>query len=78
MSTEPRLIKVRNTAPSETLAADEIAIETTTTGKETAVVAVMSIFSKKSCKLRSTNLGNEKPSCQKAEVPIFWRKIPPD
>jgi hypothetical protein len=37
------------------------------TGKVTAVVTVMSIFKKKKCKLRSANLGNEKPSCQKAE-----------
>jgi hypothetical protein len=27
----------------------------------------MSIFSRKRCKLRSANLGNERPSCQKAE-----------
>jgi hypothetical protein len=33
----------------------------------TAVVAVMSIFSRKRCKLRSANLKNEKPSHQKAE-----------
>jgi hypothetical protein len=33
----------------------------------TAVVAVMSIFKKKRCKLRSANLGNERPSRQKAE-----------
>jgi hypothetical protein len=32
----------------------------------TEVVAVMSIFSRKRCKLWSANLGNEKPSCQKA------------
>jgi hypothetical protein len=42
-------------------------IETAKTGKVTAVVAVMSIFSRKKCKLRSTNLGNERPSRQKAE-----------
>jgi hypothetical protein len=66
LSTEPRAIKVANTAPSETTRADEIAIETAKTGKVTAVVAVMSIFSKKRCKLQNANLGNEKPSCQKA------------
>ncbi len=33
----------------------------------TAVVAVMSIFSRKKCKLQSANLGNERPSSQKAE-----------
>jgi hypothetical protein len=47
--------------------ADEIASETGKTGKVTVVVAVMSIFSRKRCKLRSANLGNEKPSRQKAE-----------
>ncbi len=45
--TEPRPIKVANTAPSETTRADEIAIKTAKTGKVTAVVAVMSIFSEK-------------------------------
>jgi hypothetical protein len=44
-------IKVANTAPSETTKADEIAIKTAKTGKVTAVVTVMSIFSKKRCKL---------------------------
>ncbi len=47
MSTEPRPIKVANTAPSETTRADEAMIETAKTGKVTAVVAVMSIFSEK-------------------------------
>jgi hypothetical protein len=37
------------------------------TGKVTGVVTVMSIFSRKRCKLQSTNLGNERPSCQKVE-----------
>jgi hypothetical protein len=41
--TEFRLIKVAATALSETTGADEIAIETTKTGKVIAVVAVMSI-----------------------------------
>jgi hypothetical protein len=44
-STEPRPIKVTNTAPSETTRADEIVIQTAKTGKVTAVVTVMSIFS---------------------------------
>jgi hypothetical protein len=51
--------------------ADEIAIKTAKTGKVTAVVAVMSIFENKRCKLKSANLGNEKPSCQKAERADF-------
>ncbi len=37
----------------------------------TAVVVVMSIFKKKRCKLRSANLRNERPSCQKAERANF-------
>jgi hypothetical protein len=37
----------------------------------TAVVTVMSIFSEKRCKLRSANLGNGKPSRQKAERANF-------
>jgi hypothetical protein len=41
-------------------------IQTAKTGKVAAVVAVMSIFSEKRCKLQSANCGNEKPSCQKA------------
>jgi hypothetical protein len=51
--------------------ADEIVSETAKTGKVTAVVAVMSIFKRKRCKLRSANLGNKKPSCQKAEKADF-------
>ncbi len=65
------MIKVTNTALSETTKADEIAIETAKTGKVTVVVVVMSIFSEKRCKLRSANLGNEKPSCQKLERADF-------
>jgi hypothetical protein len=75
-SHKPCPIKVVNTALSETTKADEIASEAAKTGKMTAVVMVMSIFKKKICKLWSNNLGNEKPSCQRAEEPIFWRKIP--
>jgi hypothetical protein len=67
LSHKPHPIKVINTALSETAKADGIAIETAKTGKVTAVVAVMSIFSRKKCKLRSANIGNERPSCQKAE-----------
>ncbi len=74
-SHKPRPIKVPNTALSEITKADEIAIQTAKTGKVTAVVAVMSIFSKKRCKLQSTSLGNEKPSHQKAERADFPEKI---
>jgi hypothetical protein len=66
-SHKPRPIKVTNTAPTEIMRANEIAIKTANTGKVTAVVAVISIFREKRCKLRSTNCRNEKPSCQKAE-----------
>ncbi len=51
LSTEPCPIKVANTAPSETTRADEIGIEAAKTGKVTTVVAAMSIFSEKRCKL---------------------------
>ncbi len=44
MSTEPRLVKVAATAPSDTTRADEIAIKTAKTSKVTAAVVVMSIF----------------------------------
>ncbi len=75
MSTKPRPIKVFDTALSETTRADEVAIETAKTGKVTAVVTVMSIFSEKRCKLQSANRGNEKPSCQKAERANFLEEI---
>jgi hypothetical protein len=68
---KPHLINVVKTALSETTKANEIAIETAKTGKVTAVVAVMSIFSKKRCKLQSAYLRNEKPSCQKAKRANF-------
>jgi hypothetical protein len=51
LSHKPHLIKVINTALSETTKADEVARETTKTGKVTAVVALMSIFEKKRCEL---------------------------
>ncbi len=71
LSHKPHTIKVVNTAPSETTKAYEIARETAKTGKVTAVVAVMSIFKRKRCKLRSANLENERPSCQRAERANF-------
>jgi hypothetical protein len=70
-SHKPHLIKVVNTALSISTKADKIASKTTKTGKVTAVVAVMSVFKQKSCKLRSANLGNERPSRQKAERADF-------
>ncbi len=71
LSTESRPIKVPNTAPSNITRANEIAIETAKTSKVTAVVAAMSIFCKKKCKLRSAYPRNEKLSCQKAERANF-------
>jgi hypothetical protein len=71
LSHKPRPIKVVKTALSETTKADKIAKETAKTGKVTAVVVVMSIFKRKRCNLRSANLKNEKPSCQKAERADF-------
>jgi hypothetical protein len=53
---------------------NEIASKTTKTGKVTAVVGVMSIFSRKRCKLRSANLGKERPSRQKAERADIWEE----
>jgi hypothetical protein len=74
LSHKPRPIKVVDTALSETPKADEIASKTTKTGKMTTVVAVMSIFKRKRRKLLSTNLRNERPSCQKAERAHFPEK----
>jgi hypothetical protein len=71
LSHKPRPIKVVKTALSETTKADEIANETAESGKVTAVVTIMSIFERKRCKLRNANLGNEKPSHQKAERANF-------
>ena len=71
MSHKPHPIKVVDTALSVATKADEIANKTAETGKVTAVVAVMSIFKKKKCKLRSASLGNERPSHQKAERADF-------
>ncbi len=70
-SHNPRLIQVTDKALSETTKADQFAIETAKTSKVTTVVAVMSIFSEKRCKLRSANLENGKPSHQKAERADF-------
>ncbi len=76
LSTEPYPIKVATAAPSETTRADEITIKTTKTGKVTAVVKVMSIFSKKRCNSRSAKSGNKKPSCQKTECADFLEEYP--
>ena len=72
MSHKPRPIKVVKTALSVAMKADEIAKETAKTRKVTAVVAVMSIFKKKKCKLRSASLVSERPSCQKGGKSRFF------
>jgi hypothetical protein len=77
LSTEPHLIQVAGTAPSETTRVDEIAIETAK-GKVTAVVAVMSIFSKKDASRRAQISGIISLLTKKRKVPISWRKIPAD
>jgi hypothetical protein len=70
----PRPIKDIHTAFSGTAKADEIASETTKTGKVTGVLAVMSISKKERCELLSANLENERTSCQKAERANFPEK----
>jgi hypothetical protein len=71
LSTEARPIKVINTALSNNMRANEIAIETAKTGNVTAEVAVMSIYCRKKCKPGSISSGNKKPSHQKAESADF-------
>jgi hypothetical protein len=74
MSHKPRPIKVVDTALSKATKADEIAKETAETGKVTVVVAVMSIFKRTRCELRSASLGNKRPSRQKAERADFLQE----
>ena len=71
LSHKPCPIKVVDTALSVATKADEITKETAETRKVTAIVAVMSILKRKRCKLRSASLGNERPSCQRAERANF-------
>jgi hypothetical protein len=71
LSTEPRPIKVVNTAPSKNIRVDEIVINTAQTSKVTAVIAVMSIYCKKRCNLKSADYGDKKRSRQKAESVNF-------
>jgi hypothetical protein len=78
LSTEPSPIKVTNTAPSETMMADEIAIETAITGKVTAVVVVMSIFSKKDASCGVPIVEMQSLLAKRQKVPILRRKIPTD
>ncbi len=77
-SHKPRPIKVANTALSETTKADEIAIETAKTGKVTAVVAVMSIFSKKDASCGALISEMRSLLAKRRKEQIFRRKIPAD
>ncbi len=78
LSTEPHPIKVANTAPSETTRADEIAIKTVKISKVTAVVKVMSIFSKKNASCGALITEMRSLLAQRRKVPFFRRKIPAD
>jgi hypothetical protein len=76
LSHTPYLIKVANTASSETTRANEIAVKTTKTSKVTAVVVIMSIFSEKdaSCGALIAEMRSFLPKRRK--VPFFQREIP--
>jgi hypothetical protein len=78
LSHKPRLIKAANTAFSETTKADQIAIRTAKTGEVTAVVAVMSIFSRKDANCRALISKMRSLLAKRQKEPIFRRKIPLD
>ncbi len=78
MSHKPRPIKVVETAPSVAMKADEIAKETAKTGKVTAVVAVMSIFKKKSANRGAPFSERRGLLAKEQKEPIFCRKFPAD
>jgi hypothetical protein len=78
LSHKPRPIKVVNTALSETTKADEIASKTKKTGKVTAVVVVMSIFSRKSAICGALISEMRGLLAKRRKEPIFQRKIPAD
>ncbi len=69
------MIKVANTAPSETTRVDEIVIETAKTSKVTAMVAVMIIFTKKDASRRALIAEMRSLLAKRQKVPIFRRKI---
>jgi hypothetical protein len=76
LSHKPHPIKVINTALSETTMADEIASETAKTGKVTAVVVIMSIFSSKNANCRALILEMRSLLSKRRKEPIFRKKIP--
>ncbi len=75
-STDPRPINFADTAPSETMRADEIAIKTAKTGTVTVVVAVMSIFSKKDGSHGARILRMRTLLAKRRKVPISGGKFP--
>ncbi len=78
MSHKPRPIKVVNTALSVATKADEIAKETTKTGKVTAVVAVMSILREKNANCGALFSEMRSLLTKERKELIFFRKIPAD
>jgi hypothetical protein len=78
LSHKPHPIKVVDTALSETTKADQIVIETAKTGKVTAVVAVMSIFSRKNANCGALISEMRGLLAKRWKEPIFQRKIPAD
>jgi hypothetical protein len=70
LSTEPCLIKVVDTAPSNNIRANEIAIETARTGKVIAVVIVMNNFCKKNAICGALILGIKSFLAGRQKVPI--------
>ncbi len=76
MSHKPRPIKVVETALSVAMKADEIALETAKTRKVTAVVAVMSIFKKKSANCEALFSEMRGLLAKERKEPIFRRKFP--
>ncbi len=78
MSTEPCPIKVVDTAHSKNLRADEFVIETAKTGKVSAVVALMSIFSKKDAIHGAINPGMRNLLVKRRKVLISRRKFSTD
>ncbi len=78
MSHKPRPIKVVETALSIAMKADEIEKETAKTGKVIAVVAVMSIFKKKSANCRALFSERRGLLAKERKEPIFHRKFPAD
>jgi hypothetical protein len=78
LSTESCRIKVFDTAPSDNTRADEIAIDTTKTGKVTKVVAVMSIYCKKNAIRGELIPGTRSFLAKRRKMLISRRKIPTD